>query len=111
YERAVAEASAGLARADRLDATLRTIVAYQQSYPGLRMVDIEPEHVIARLSAFIPLMRQRLERLIPGPDSATAAATVARVAMAHYLVRSDDADQFLAQLRHAAGIKAPRADG
>ncbi|MDF2830445.1 MAG: transcriptional regulator, partial [Mycobacterium sp.] len=33
YERAVAEASAGLARADRLDATLRTIVAYQQSYP------------------------------------------------------------------------------
>ena len=111
YERAVAEASAGLARADRLDATLRTIVAYQQSYPGLHMVDIEPAHVIARLSAFIPLMRQRLERLIPGPDAATAAATVARVAMAHYLVRSDDADQFLAQLRHAAGIKAPRADG
>jgi AcrR family transcriptional regulator len=110
YERAVADASAGVPRTDRLDATLRTIVAYQQSHPGLRMVDIEPQHVIARLSAFMPLMRQRLERLIPGPDPATAAATVARVAMAHYLVRSDDAEQFLAQLRHAAGIRASRPD-
>lgn len=107
YERAVARACAGLPPDQRLDAALRTIVTYQQSHPGLRMVDIEPEAVIARLAGFIPLMRQWLERLIPGPDAATAAATVTRVAMVHYLVRSDDADQFLAQLRHAAGITTP----
>jgi hypothetical protein len=29
------------------------------------------------------------------------------VAISHYMIRSDDADQFLAQLRHAVGIKAP----
>ena len=109
YARAIARACAGLPPEEHLDAALRTIVSHQQSYPGLRMVDVEPAHVIARLAGFIPLMRQWLERLIPGPDSAAAAATITRVAMAHYLVPSDDGDQFLAQLRHAAGIKPPRA--
>jgi hypothetical protein len=33
------------------------------------------------------------------------AATAIRVAVSHYMVRSDDRDQFLAQLRHAVGIK------
>ena len=108
YERALAKAAAGLPPEEHLDAALRIIVSYQQSYPGLRMVDIEPEHVIKRLAAVIPLMRLRLERLIPGPGGAEAAATVVRVAMSHYLVRSDDDDDFLAQLRHAAGIKAVR---
>ena len=46
---------------DRLEAALRIIVEYQQSYPGLRMVDIEPEHVIRRMAQVLPLMRQRLE--------------------------------------------------
>jgi hypothetical protein len=32
-----------------------------------------------------------------------------RVVISHYLVRSDDRDQFLAQLRHAAGLKRPRS--
>lgn len=107
YERGVTRATAGLPAGQRLDAVLRVIVDYQRSYPGLRMVDIEPEQVIQRLSNFLPLMRARLERLIPGP----AAATVARVAVAHYLVRSDDADDFLAQLRHAAGISRRTAGG
>lgn len=100
YDRAIADAPAKLPAEQRLDAVLRVIVDYQQSYPGLRMVDIEPAHVIKRLSKILPLMRERLERLLPGP----AAATVVRVAVSHYVVRSDDADQFLAQLRHAAGI-------
>jgi TetR/AcrR family transcriptional regulator, repressor for uid operon len=103
YERAVAEATAGLPASERLDAALRVIVEYQQSYPGLRMVDIEPAQVIRRLSRVIPLMRERLERLAQGPDASLAVATAVRVAVAHYLVRSDDADEFLAQLRHAAG--------
>jgi AcrR family transcriptional regulator len=108
YEAAIAEASVGRPAGERLDAALRIIVEYQQSYPGLRMVDVEPEQVIKRLAAVLPLMRERLERLIPGPHAAEAASTVVRVAIAHYLVRSDDADGFLAQLRHAAGLRHPQ---
>lgn len=105
YERAVAEATAGLPASEKLDAALRVIVEHQRSYPGLRMVDIEPEHVIKRLSRVIPLMRQRLERLAAGPDSALAVATAVRVAVSHYVVRSDDGGDFLDQIRHAAGVK------
>ena len=104
YERAVANAYVGLPVGQRLEAALRVIVAYQHSYPGLRMVDVEPEHVIPRLARVIPLMRQQFQTLIPGPDAAIAAAAVVRVAMSHYLVRSDDDDQFFDQLRHAAGL-------
>ena len=105
YERAVTEATAGLPAGEKLDAALRVIVEYQQSYPGLRMIDIEPAQVIRRLARVIPLMRDRLERLAQGPDASLAVATAVRVAVSHYLVRSDDDDQFLAQLRHAAGVK------
>lgn len=107
YEQAVANVSAGLPEAERLDAALQTIVEFQQSYPGLRMVDIEPQQVIKRLTRVIPLMRAQFEHLIPGPGGVEAAETVVRVAISHYLVRSDDGDQFLAQLRHAAGLRHP----
>jgi TetR/AcrR family transcriptional repressor of uid operon len=107
YDRGVAEAITGLPPAERLDAALRVIVEYQRSYPGFRMVDIEPEPVIARMSATMPVMRARLQRLIPGPNAAEIAATVMRVAVSHYLVRSDDEDQFLEQLRYAARLKNP----
>lgn len=110
YDRAVAEVDQTLAADDRLDATLQIIVDYQRSYPGLRMVDIEPAHVIARLAQFIPLMRERLARLTPGKDSEVAAATAIRVAISHYLVRSDDGDEFLEQLRHAARVKNRSCD-
>lgn len=105
YERGVAKAISGLPAAQRLDAALRVIVDYQQSYPGFRMVDIEPEQVIARMSQALPAMRQGLERLILAPDAADIAATIVRVAVSHYLVRSDDEDAFLEQLRFAARIK------
>jgi TetR/AcrR family transcriptional repressor of uid operon len=101
FERAVAEATAGLPASEKLDAVLRVIVEYQQSYPGLRMIDIEPAHGIKRLSRVIPPMRERLERLANGPDAEVAAATAVRVAISHYLVRSDDDGDFLTQLRHA----------
>ena len=106
YEHAVAEATAGVPESERLDAALRVIVEYQQSYPGLRMVDIEPAQVIKRLSRVIPLMRERLWRLTKDPDADLAVATAVRVAISHYLVCSDDADDFLAQLRHAARVRA-----
>ena len=104
YERAVAEATADLPPNERLDAALRVIVEYQQSYPGLRMVDIEPAQVIKRLARVIPLMRGRLERLARA-RCRLAAATAVRVAISQYLVRSDDDDEFLTQLRHAARVK------
>lgn len=107
YERGVAAAVAGLPPAQRLDAALRVIVDYQRSYPGFRMVDIEPEQVIARMSQALPAMRQGLQRLISGPNAAEIAATVVRVAVSHYLVRSDDQDEFLDQLRYAARVKRP----
>lgn len=105
FERGLAVATAGLKGIERLDAALRFIVDYQHSYSGVRMVDIEPELVIAQLASLIPEMRAGLQRLLPGPQAAVKAATAIRIAISHYIVRSDDADQFLAQLRHAVGIK------
>jgi AcrR family transcriptional regulator len=105
YERAVTAATADLPASERLDAALRVIVEYRQSYPGLRMIDIEPAQVIRRLSRVIPLMRARLERLATDPDAALAVATAVRIAVSHYLVHSDDAADFLNQLRHAARVK------
>ncbi len=105
YERAVAGATADLPAGEKLDAALQIIVEYRQAYPGLRMIDIEPAQVIRRLAQVLPLMRERLERLMPGSDGSVAAATAVRVAISHYLVRSDDDDEFLDQLRHAARVK------
>lgn len=105
FDAGITRATAGLRGNDKLDAALRFIVDYQQSYSGVRIVDIEPESSISALSRVIPLMRSRLERLISGPNSAVKAATAIRVAVSHYIVRSDDDDQFLAQLRHAVGLK------
>ena len=87
------------------DAALQFVVQYQQSYSGVRLVDIEPEVVIAQLGRVMPVMRARLQKLMPGAHGAVRTATAIRVAISHYIVRSDDGDQFLAQLRHAAGIK------
>jgi AcrR family transcriptional regulator len=105
FDSGISRATSGLRGTDKLDGALRFIVEYQQSYSGVRLVDIEPEVVIAQLGRIIPMMRARLQKLMPGPNGAVKAATVIRVAVAHYIVRSDDGDQFLAQLRHAAGIK------
>jgi AcrR family transcriptional regulator len=100
----MSRATAGVRGIQKLDAELRFIVEYQQSYSGVRPVDIEPEVVIAQQARVIPVMRARLQKLLPGPNGALKAPTGVRVAVSHYIVRSDDEDQFLAQLRHAVGI-------
>jgi AcrR family transcriptional regulator len=105
FDSGISRATSGLKGTEKLDAALRFIVQYQQSYSGVRLVDIEPEVVIAQLGRILPVMRARLQKLMPGPNGAVKAATAIRVAVSHYIVRSDDGDQFLAQLRHAAGIK------
>ena len=105
FDSGISKATAGLRGNEKLDAALQFIVSYQQSYSGVRLIDIEPEVVIAQLAVVIPVMRTRLERLLAGTNRQVKAATVIRVAISHYIVRSDDGDQCLAQLRHAAGIK------
>lgn len=105
FDSGIGRATAGLRGTEKLDAALRFIVEYQQSYSGVRLVDIEPEVVVAQLTWIIPVMRARLLKLLSGSNSDIKAATAIRVAVSHYIVRSDDDDQFLAQLRHAVGIK------
>src|ERR1700712_530218 len=105
FDSGISKATAVLRGNEKLDAALQFIVSYQQSYSGVRLIDIEPEVVIAQLAVVIPVMRTRLERLLAGTNRQVKAATVIRVAISHYIVRSDDGDQCLAQLRHAAGIK------
>jgi AcrR family transcriptional regulator len=107
FDSGTARATAGLRGNERLDAALRFIVEYQHSYSGVRLVDIEPEVVIKQLSSIIPQMRIRLEKLLSGPNAGVKAATAVRIAISHYIVRSDDDDEFLAQLRHAVGLKQP----
>src|SRR6478752_684938 len=53
YERGVAEATADIPACERLDAALRVIVEYQQSYPGLRMIHNERRQLSTRLSRVI----------------------------------------------------------
>lgn len=105
FDTGIGRVTSGLRGNEKLDAALRFIVEYQQSYSGVRVVDIEPEVVIKQLSHIIPLMRDQLLKLMPGPNGPVRAATAIRVAISHYIVRSDDATQFLAQLRHAVGIR------
>lgn len=104
FRTGINHATAGLRGAEKLDAALQFIVAYQQSYSGVRVVDIEPQISLEQLAKALPPMRESLQRLLPGPNGAVKAAAAVRVAVSHYIVRSDDADQFLAQLRHAVGI-------
>ncbi|MGU3503235.1 TetR/AcrR family transcriptional regulator [Mycobacterium sp. C31M] len=105
FDTGISAATAGLRGTEKLDAALRFIVQYQQSYSGVRIVDIEPEVVIKQLGYVIPVMRARLLKLLSGSNAHVKAATAIRVAISHYIVRSDDEGQFLAQLRHAVGIK------
>lgn len=105
FDTGISTATAGLRGTEKLDAALRFIVEYQQAYSGVRVVDIEPEVVIAQLTHVIPVMRARLLKLLSGANAQVKASTAIRVAVSHYIVRSDDEGQFLAQLRHAVGIK------
>lgn len=78
---------------------------YQKTYSGVRVIDIEPEAVLAQLPSVVPTMRARLQKLLSGPNAEVKAATAIRIAVSHYLVPSDDTEQLLAQLRHAVGLR------
>ncbi len=113
FDAGIAAAMTGLRGADRLDAALQFIVDYQDSYTARSVVEIEPEHSLAQMRRVLPIMRERIRHVIPGDNADIAAAAVVRIAVCHYLVQGGTPDQFLAELRHAAGLdphrrRAPR---
>lgn len=104
FDAGIAAAIAGLAGADRLDAALRFIVEFQRTYSLGSLADVEPEHVLHQMKRVLPIMHERIARIIPGDNSDVAAAAVVRIAVCHYLIDGGSAEQFLAELRHAAGL-------
>ena len=108
FDAGIAAAVAGLSGPDRLDAALRFIVEFQSSYSLGSMADIEPEHVLQQMKRVLPIIHERIARIIPGDDSDVAAAAVVRIAVCHYLIGGGTPEQFLAELRHAAGLGPSR---
>ncbi|MQY26723.1 TetR/AcrR family transcriptional regulator [Nocardia aurantia] len=103
-EKELRRAATGPTEADRLDAVLRSIVASQSTYRLTSLVHIEPDHVLSQMNRIVPIMRDLLGPLVPHGDPAVIAGTIVRLAVSHYLVAADDHGEFLAQLRHVAGI-------
>ena len=108
FDSGIAAAMAGLSGPDRLDAALRFIVDFQSTYSLGSLADIEPEHVLHQMKRVLPIMHERIVRIIPGDNSDIAAAAVVRIAVCHYVIGGGSPGQFLAELRHAAGLDPSR---
>ena len=108
FDSGIAAAMAGLSGPDRLDAALRFIVEFQSTYSLGSLAEIEPEHVLHQMKRVLPIMHERIARIIPGEDNDIAAAAVVRIAGCHYMIADGSPDQFLAELRHAAGLDRSR---
>lgn len=108
FDAGIAAAMAGLSGSDRLDAALQFIVEFQHSFSARTVVDIEPGHVLTEMRRVLPIMHARLRLVIPGESADIAAAAVVRIAVCHYLVQGGSPKQFLAELRHAAGLEPRR---
>jgi AcrR family transcriptional regulator len=108
FDSGIAAAMAGLSGADRLDAALRFIVEFQSRYSLGSLADIEPEHVLNQMKRVLPIMHERIARIISGGENEVAASAVVRIAMCHYMIRSGSPDKFLAELRHTAGLGTSR---
>jgi AcrR family transcriptional regulator len=104
FDAGIAAAMAGLTGPDRLDAALRFIVEFQSTYSLGSLAEIEPEHVLFQMKRVLPIMHDRIARIIPGDNSDIAASAVVRIAVCHYMIGGGSPDRFLAELRHAAGI-------
>jgi AcrR family transcriptional regulator len=104
YDAGIRAATEHLEGAARLDAVLRFIVEFQHAYSLRNMVHVEPEHVLHQMVRVLPIMRDRLRPHFPGPRGSTVATVVTRVALSHFLLPDDDPNQFLNELRQAAGL-------
>jgi AcrR family transcriptional regulator len=108
FDAGIATAIAGLSGPDRLDAALQFIVEFQSTYSLGSLADTEPEHVIYQMRRSLPIMHERIARIIPGEHSDIAAAAVVRIAICHYMIGVGSPGEFLAELRHAAGLDPSR---
>lgn len=108
FDAGLAAATAGLRGPERLDAALQFIVDFQHEYSVSSMVEIEPEHVLTQTKRLLPLLQERIARIIPGEHADLAAAAVVRIAVSHFLLGAGDPEQYLAELRHAAGLPQRR---
>ena len=108
FDAGITSAMAGLSGPDRLDAALRFVVDFQSSYSLGSLADIEPEHVIHQMKRALPIMHERIARIIPGENSDIGAAAVVRIAVCHYMIGGGNPEEFLAELRHAAGLDPSR---
>jgi AcrR family transcriptional regulator len=108
FDAGIAAAIAGHSGPDRLDAALQFIVEFQNTLTARSVVDIEPGHVLAEMRRVLPSMQTRLRHVIPGENADIAASAVVRIAVCHYLVQGATPEQFLAELRHAAGLEPRR---
>ncbi|WP_428343143.1 TetR/AcrR family transcriptional regulator [Mycobacterium sp.] len=108
FDAGIAAAMAGLSGPDRMDAALQFIVEFQDSFSARSVVDIEPGHVLAQMRRVMPILRARLRQIIPGNNADIAAAAIVRIAVCHYLVQGGTPEEFLAELRHAAGLEPRR---
>ncbi|MGA7134968.1 MAG: helix-turn-helix domain-containing protein [Mycobacterium sp.] len=104
FDAGIATAMAGLSGSERLDAALRFIVDFQSSYSLGSLADTEPEHVLYQMKRVLPIMLDRVSRVIGSEQADIAAAAVVRIAVCHYMIGGDSPDRFLAELRHAAGL-------
>jgi AcrR family transcriptional regulator len=104
FDAGIATAIAGLSGPARLDAALKFIVAFQSTYSLGSLAETEPEHVLYQMKRVLPIMHDRIARIIPGEQNDIAASAVVRIAVCHYMIGGDSPSQFLAELRHAAGL-------
>ena len=108
YTAGIASATAGLRGAERVEAALQFIVDHQFSHSLALLVEMEPGHSIAQMKRVLPTMEDGMRHIMIGDDPDVSAAAVVRIAICHYLVGGHDRNEFLAELRHAAGLESRR---
>jgi AcrR family transcriptional regulator len=108
FDAGIATAMAGLSGAARLDAALQFIVDFQSTYSLGSLADTEPDHVLYQMKRVLPIMQERIARIIGTDVGDVAAGAVVRIAVCHYMIGGGSPDRFLAELRHAASLEPSR---
>jgi TetR/AcrR family transcriptional regulator, repressor for uid operon len=102
-DRAIADRTGG----ERVEALLRFLVDFYGSYQMRGLVEIEPGLVLDQMARALPQLVDVIAPLLEGEvtDPETAAMTLVRLSLCHYLVPGYDNGRLLDQLRTAAGVR------
>jgi TetR/AcrR family transcriptional regulator, repressor for uid operon len=102
-DRAIADRTGG----ERVEALLRFLVDFYGSYQMRGLVEIEPGLVLDQMARALPQLVDVIAPLLEGQvtDPETAAMTLVRLSLCHYLVPGYDNGRLLDQLRIAAGVR------